>query len=102
MNHFTDVDGYKAISSQTTWHFKASQPPGDHPFGAYFTTLPPDTRNLAARLRIPREKVACVFMFTEAKPLQPLRGGRREYVFYSPTDYDVPRELQVDHKSTGL
>lgn len=52
--HYTDRDGYNAIVSQPIWRFVASQPPGDHPFGAYFTDLPPTTKNLANRLRIPR------------------------------------------------
>lgn len=102
VNHFTNDVGHKAISSQETWHFKASQPPGDHPFGAYFTTLSPTTRGLAARLRIPREKVAYVFTFSESTALLPLRGGRGEYVFYSPTDYEVPPGLQGSHGETGL
>jgi hypothetical protein len=102
MNHFTNDDGYKAISSQPTWTFKASQPPGDHPFGAYFTTLDEKERGLAARLRIPREKLAYIFSFSPKGGLQPLPGGRGQYIFYSPTDYSVPPELQDRHGPTEL
>ncbi|SRR6266498_4191966 len=42
------------------WHFVANQPPGNHPFGAYFTTLPRGTRNLAQKLRIPKSKTQYV------------------------------------------
>jgi hypothetical protein len=44
--HYTNEKGYKAIGSQVVWLFKASKPPGDHPKAAYFTTLPPGTKNL--------------------------------------------------------
>jgi hypothetical protein len=44
--HFTNDKGYKAISSQVVWLFRASKPPGGHLKGAYFTTLPPGTKNL--------------------------------------------------------
>jgi hypothetical protein len=67
--HYTNDKGYKAISSQRVWVFKASKPPGDHAKAAYFTTLPPGTRNLAKRLflRGAAEKVAFVFCFPAAK-----------------------------------
>lgn len=41
---------------------------GDHPFGAYFTTLESDEPNLATKLRIPREKLRYVFRFKECEP----------------------------------
>jgi hypothetical protein len=95
MYHYTDEDGYKAIKSQVVWRFVASQPPGNHPFGAYFTTLGRNTPNLAQRLRIPRSKVEYVFEFVDVGDLKPLPGGRGQYIFYSPTDYlvDQPRQL---------
>ncbi len=102
MFHYTDKSGYNAIVSQVVWRFKASQPPGKHPFGAYFTTLGADTRNLASRLRISRPKVAYFFRFTDVGDLLPLPGDRGEYVFYSATDYLVGPERQEDHGETGL
>ncbi len=38
MNHFTNRAGFNAINANQPWRFRAVQPPGDHPFGAYFTT----------------------------------------------------------------
>lgn len=102
MFHYTDKGGYNAIVSQVTWRFIASQPPGKHPFGAYFTTLAPDTRNLANKLRIPKAKVAFFFAFADIGDLTPLPGNRGEYIFYSPDDYSVGRDRQEDHGETGL
>jgi hypothetical protein len=102
MYHYTDRDGYNAIGSQGTWLFHAGQPPGDHPVGAYFTTLGPDTKNLAQRLRIPRSKVKYVFEFSGSDGLEPLPGGRGEYIFYSPTDYEVEPSRQIFAGETGL
>lgn len=95
MNHFTDQDGYNGIRARSPWLFKASQPPGNHPFGAYFTTLAPGTPHLAQRPRIPRRKTEYVFSFVDANDLKPLRGGRGEYIFYSPHDYEVEDDRQV-------
>jgi hypothetical protein len=102
MNHFTDKPGYDAISSQPVWCFKASLPPGGHPHGAYFTTLSCAAPNLATRLRIPREKLAFWFQFTDAGDLMPLRGGRGAYIFYSPADYLVSQERRQHQGRTGL
>ncbi len=102
MNHFTNRAGFNAIGSQKDWLFRASQPPADHPRGAYFTTLAPQTPNLAVRLRIPREKLEFVFQFLDAGDLLPLEGGRGSYIFYSPTDYLVVEERQQYNGGTGL
>jgi hypothetical protein len=61
MFHYTDDSGYKAIASHGNWLFKASQPPGPHPKGAYFTNLIPRTPNLAQKLRVPKAKLAFIF-----------------------------------------
>jgi hypothetical protein len=95
MNHFTDKLGFNAISVSPQWRFVASKPPGDHPFGAYFTTLEPGTMNLALRLRIPKEKTEYVFSFVDRGDLLPIRGGRGKYIFYSPVDYEVEQERQL-------
>lgn len=95
MNHFTNRAGFKAISANQPWHFRAAQPPGGHPTGAYFTTLEPGTRHLASRLGIPKEKTGYVLSFVDIDDLLPLRGGRGDYVFYSPIDYDVAHERQL-------
>jgi hypothetical protein len=99
LNHYTDRTGYNGIRAAPDWRFKASQPPdpAGHPFGAYFTTLPPDTRNLAIRLRIPRAKTEYVFSFLDANDLTPIDGDRGEFIFYSPMDYFVARERQTYH-----
>ena len=99
--HYTDDSGYKAISSQPAWVFKATQPPGDHPFGAYFTTLGPTTRNLAKRLRVPKTKLAFLFCFFDRSDLLPLPGRRGKFIFYGPTDYTVEAGRQVFHGSIG-
>lgn len=97
VHHFTNKDGFDSIRSQPDWTFEASEPPGDHPRGAYFTTLPPATKGLAKRLRIPRRKTAFYFSFIDDGMLLPLRGGRGAYVFYSPTDYVVGPGRQIAH-----
>ena len=67
--HYTNDVGFKAISSQRIWVFRASRPPGDHPVGAYFTTLNPDSIYLATRLRIPNDKLLFVFCFADNSDL---------------------------------
>jgi len=89
MFHYMDRDGFNAIRSRPDWLFKAFKPPAEHPPGAYFTTLGRDTRNLAQRLGIPKSKTEFYFEFTDAGDLQPLRGDRGEFIFYSPVDYEV-------------
>lgn len=100
--HYTDTSGYNAIRAEVTWRFLAQKPPGDHPIGAYFTNLHPDTPKLAKRLRIPRSKLAFEFSFADVGDLQPLDGGRGEYILYSPVDYEVPEDRQIESGSTGL
>ena len=97
MFHYTDGDGFDAVRSQPIWVFKAAQPPGDHPRGVYFTTLRPDSVNLAKRLRVPKVKTEFVFCFSDGSDLKPLPGGRGEFIFYSPDDYSVDQSRQVDH-----
>jgi hypothetical protein len=86
MHHYTDRSGYNSLRSSVGWCFRAHQAPGDHPFGSYFTTLGPVTKNLALRLRISRSKIEYVFAFRDAGDLQPLRGQRGDYIFYSTAD----------------
>ncbi len=103
VHHFTDQAGYNAITGQRDWVFRANKPPGNHPFGAYFTNLPPGTPNLANRLRIPRAKLTHYFAFVERPgDFIPLLGGRGQFVSYSKTDYTVEVERQVASGSTGL
>ncbi|KAA1259538.1 hypothetical protein LF1_20720 [Rubripirellula obstinata] len=97
MLHYTDQDGWNAIRSQVDWMFRAQQPPSDHPSGAYFTTLPPDTTNLAKKLRIPRRKIEFVFCFSRTDELSQIAGGRGDFIWYSPNDYEVKKEQQNDH-----
>ena len=99
MNHYTNKKGYNGIRATPDWVFEASQPPApaSHPFGAYFTTLPPGTKNLAIRLRIPRMKTDYVFSFADVNDLTPLEGDRGEFIFYSPVDYVLKQDRQVYH-----
>jgi hypothetical protein len=57
--------------------------------------MPPVTKNLALRIRVPNNKITHLFSFLDVGDLTPLRGGRGEYVFYSPKDYLVVKERQV-------
>lgn len=97
MFHYTDKAGYNAIKSQVDWKFLASQPPGEHPRGAYFTTLTPEKKKLAERLRIPKEKCLWFLSFDGDAGLKALEGGRGDYILYSPTDYVVPQGRQREH-----
>ncbi|MBI3463564.1 MAG: hypothetical protein HY000_10975 [Planctomycetes bacterium] len=97
MNHFTDRKGYNAIAASPTWRFRASTPPGGHPFGAYFTNLAPDTVNLALKLRIPKDKLGYVFVFVDLGDLLPIAGGRGKFIFYLADDYLVIKERQIYH-----
>lgn len=101
--HYTNDEGYKAIKSQPIWIFKASKPPGDHPVGAYFTSLPPGTKNLAKRLFVRgcAEKVKFVFSFGGGHQLQPLDGGRGAFIYYSQSDYHVDKARQGPHGPTA-
>jgi hypothetical protein len=100
--HYTNDKGYKAINSQVVWLFKASKPPGDHPTAAYFTTLPPGTKNLGKRLFIRgcAEKTKFVLSFSGGEDLPRLRGGRGDHVHYSLDDYSVVEERQGPHCET--
>jgi len=97
MLHYTNKPGWNAIRSQVDWTFKIHPPPTDHPEAAYFTTLEPNTVNLANRLRIPKEKIEYVFCFEDAEDLLPIEGDRGAYVFYSPSNYIVVQSRQNDH-----
>jgi hypothetical protein len=100
MNHYTDRAGFNGIRASSPWRFRAHQPPDprNHPFGAYFTTLPPDTPNLALRLRIP--KLEFLFSFLDRTNLIALDNDRGEWIFYSKKDYYVVRERRIYHGRT--
>lgn len=99
MFHYTNSKGYKAISSQVVWLFKASKPPCDHPKAVYFSTLPPGTERLSKRLFVRgcSEKTEFVFSFTGGEELPRLPGGRGEHIHYSVDDYSVVKERQREH-----
>jgi hypothetical protein len=100
--HYTNRAGYNAIRSQPTWLFKAFEPPGGHPKGAYFTTLPPGTVNLGKRIFVRgcRDKLEFAFHFSGSDGLQRIAGGRGEVIFCSPDDYPVEPSRQLDHGLT--
>jgi hypothetical protein len=101
--HYTNDKGYKAIGSQVVWVFKASQPPGNHPKAAYFSALPPGTKNLNKRLflRGCAEKTRFVFGFSGGEDLPRLRGVRGDHIQYSEEDYPVTPERQGPHGETA-
>ncbi|MEX0703486.1 MAG: hypothetical protein WD069_15430 [Planctomycetales bacterium] len=96
--HYTDEDGYKAIASQPVWKFKASRPERiDNPFGAYFTTEPPDAKNLAEKIGVSWQKTRFYFAFADYGDLRPVgtsRPARYQRKFYSPIDYEVELHRQ--------
>jgi hypothetical protein len=94
MHHYTDQEGYNSIRASVIWHFRASQPPGDHPLGAYFTSLAPGTPKLAKRLGIPKRKAEFFFSFEDAGDLKALEGDRGRWIFYSTEDYNVEADRQ--------
>lgn len=100
MLHYTDKTSWNAIRSQIAWHFRAHKPPGTHPEGCFFTTLPPDTPKLALRLRIPVSKIEYAFYFLDIGDLQQIDGDRGKYIFYSSGDYFVSPDRQIDSGST--
>jgi hypothetical protein len=102
MFHYTNDLGYKAISSQVVWLFRASKPPCDHPKAAYFTTLPPGTKNLSKRLFVRgcADKTNYVFSFSGGEDLPRLRGGKEGHVHYGTEDYPVEKPRQGPHGET--
>jgi hypothetical protein len=101
MFHYTNRVGFNAIRAQVVWLFRAATPPGEHPFGAYFTDLDERTPNLANRLRIPKEKTEHLFDFTDAGDLEPIRGSRGRHIFYSPGNYPVAPDRQRRPERSG-
>ena len=102
MNHFTNKPGWNAIRATPTWRFKAFQPPQRaHPVGAYFTTYGPAEPNLFTKIRVPKLKQVYLFSFVDVGDLKPLDSDRGEWIFYSPTDYDVTRERQTYEGEAG-
>jgi hypothetical protein len=101
MLHYTDDAGYKAIGSQIDWTFKALQPPDNRPMGAYFSTLRPDAHRFSARTRIPKAKQTFVFAFDGQGGLEPVEGGKGEYIFWSRVDYRVIEARQRYNGVTG-
>lgn len=94
MIHYTNVKGWKAIRSQVDWTFKSHKPPDDHAKGAYFTTFPPGTRNLASLLGIPKTKIEFAFCFRGIDGLSPIRGPRGQQIFYCSENYLVKKPRQ--------
>lgn len=98
--HYTDVDGYNAIRSQSNWRFKAYQPKDPRrPRGAYFTDIEPTEANLRTlfkRIRVPRAKQEYVFWFVGTERLRRLNDGRGRdrWIYFSPMDYDVSKDRQ--------
>ena len=46
---------------------------------------------------MPRRKMAFFFSFADEGDLVPLRGGRGEFIVYSPSDYLVSETRQQEH-----
>jgi hypothetical protein len=92
--HYTDQPGWNAVRSQKDWTFKASQPPGDRPYGVYFTTLRIDAPKFHKKTRIPVEKQQYVFGFIGKDGLEERDDGKRPYILLSPIDYVVVENRQ--------
>ena len=92
--HYTDQSGWNAIRSQVDWLFKASQPPGDRPYGVYFTTLRIDAPKFHKKTRIPVEKQEYVFAFAGNEELEQRDDGKRPYILVSAQDYLVVKDRQ--------
>jgi hypothetical protein len=103
--HYTDRAGYNSIRAEVDWCFRAYEPPPhdrDHPKGAYFTTLGPDAKGLARRLRLPTRKLEFVFVFEDVGDLTSLRGDRGRWIYHSTADYVVIKSRQIDLGETTL
>lgn len=50
---------------------------------------------MAQRLFISKDKTEFVFCFRDGDDLHRLRGGRGEFILYSPEDYTVGADRQV-------
>src|SRR5579859_4979576 len=100
--HYTDKDGWNGIRSQDIWRFEAKKPKDpDRPIGAYFTDIAPTEENLRTlhkKIRVPKVKQAFIFWFLETTGLLQHNGGRGrdKRIYYSPTDYEVEEDRQVD------
>lgn len=98
--HYTDRAGYNSIRATVSWCFKAKQPrrrDSDHPRAAYFTSLGPETTNLAVKISVPTRKLRYVFIFEDSGDLTPLRGDRSRRILYSEHDYIVIEDRQIGH-----
>ncbi len=101
MFHYTNDRGYKAISSQQPWLFKASKPPCNHPRELTSRTSPGNEKSGQATLR-PRlrgQNEFRVLLFGD-EDLRSIEGGRGEHIFYSREDYPVVKERQGPHGET--
>ena len=95
--HYADEDGYNSIRAASVWRFRAHRPPprdDDHPTAAYFSWLPPDTRNLSRRISLSTVKLEFVFAFFDAGDLSSLRGGREVSIALALSNYVVVKERQ--------
>jgi hypothetical protein len=59
--------------------------------------LRPDVNRFSARTRIPKAKQAFVFDFDGDDGLEPVDGGKGDYIFWSPIDYVVLKPRQRYH-----
>ena len=105
MLHYTNKKGYKVISSQKNWLFKAAKPKAYwQPEGAYFTDYLPHEPNLCKKLFIPKVKTEYIFVFRGNSGLKRIPGGRGRLrrVFYSSTDYMVKISRQLYKGKNGV
>lgn len=92
--HYTGKPAWNAIRLQKDWTFKASQPPGDRPYGVYFTTLRIDAPLFYKKTRIPVEKQEYVFVFVGKDGLEERDDGKRPYILICATDLTVLEHRQ--------
>lgn len=101
--HYTDKKGYNAVKSGNPYIFKASKPKYGNPKAAYFTTLSPEElspKDYKAKLGLTKAKSEYFFeMDVDSSKLKDLKGGRGQYIKYSPDDLEVPRDKVTRHGS---
>ncbi|EOW6561510.1 RHS repeat-associated core domain-containing protein [Cronobacter dublinensis] len=103
--HYTDKGGYKGISSQKPYKFKASSPIKGHPKGIYVTTKSPEelakTPNGFKKLGLTSAKSTHFYEFQiDDSQLKPIRGDRGEFIRYIEGDMDLDREHVSRHGTT--
>jgi len=97
--------GYKAISSQNPFAFRASSPIKGHPRGGYVTTKSPEelarTPNGFKKLGLTSDKSTHFFeMNIDEAKLKPIKGARGTFIKYIEGDQRIARGAVTRHGNT--